>query len=1032
VAWYSCGHPGASIGTFSQGVIDALAETLEEDDPDVAARLRRLDSAVESAGGGMELASDVAAALGALKSDVLLIVDDAHNLGRAGSANPFLEHLVLSAPRLLHIVIASREALAFRIERLRGQGEAWVIDAATLALSGTETAALLNRELPDLPPAVAGDIQRITGGWPAAVRLTADALRASPASAVDAVRRLERHDGPLFAYLAGEVFDRETPEVRELLGVLAPYERCTIELGRTLGITDPEAILADLSARGLLVQALERDGEFRLHDLIRSVSLARWQPPVEAAEREARAAGAWYEDRGWWVDALRAFERGGDPAMIATYLERHGAQLIATGAAEALIAAAGRLQDAAARRSLDQLLGEAHVVRGESELAQRAFTRAAEGLTTVPASLAWRLGLLHHLRDDLSAALEAYERGTIDGSHPADEAMLLGWKASAHWRRSELVAARTAADQSLDLARRSGNDSALAAAHIAQAMLAASDGRRSAADSHARAAFESAGRAGDVLQLIRMHSNRGTQLDEEGEYAAAIVEFDEAIHLARTTGYASFLATATANRADSKLALGRLDEAAVDFRAAREIYSSIGSLLASFALAGLGDVQRERGDLAQARLLYAEALELAARSGTVDRLHMARLAQVRTVDDHAEARRLVHAAEQVVGVWRGRTLLAAAWVELQIGERERAREITSEALSVAESTRDRRSLAEAITLEVMAADRPADHLDRLRDALRQFASLGCEIDEAGVQLAIGLLGSGASAAAAAGRAERRLRRLGVATRPPLAAGIRSMLPDPEAPTVEIRTLGGFAVLHAGQPVPGSAWQSRHARTLLKILVTQRGRPMTREALGELLWSGEEAASLANRLSVALSTVRTVLDPERRSGPDEYIAADGDTVSVRTDRLTCDLETFHASARGGHDLRRGGDREAARDLLEIAEQTYVGEFLEDEPYADWATTTREAGRSEYVAVARALASLATESGDHDTAVRYTLRLLERDPFEEEANLNLVVALDGLGRHGEARHRYEGYVARMREIDVEPAPYPVSAANPLAVP
>ncbi len=62
----------------------------------------------------------------------------------------------------------------------------------------------------------------------------------------------------------------------------------------------------------------------------------------------------------------------------------------------------------------------------------------------------------------------------------------------------------------------------------------------------------------------------------------------------------------------------------------------------------------------------------------------------------------------------------------------------------------------------------------------------------------------------------------------------------------------------------------------------------------------------------------------------------------------------------------------------------------------------------------------DAGDTDAAVRYTLRLLEQDHYDEEANLSLVGVLLDAGRFGEARRHYQSYVRRMKEIEVRPSP------------
>ena len=80
--------------------------------------------------------------------------------------------------------------------------------------------------------------------------------------------------------------------------------------------------------------------------------------------------------------------------------------------------------------------------------------------------------------------------------------------------------------------------------------------------------------------------------------------------------------------------------------------------------------------------------------------------------------------------------------------------------------------------------------------------------------------------------------------------------------VAIRTLGSFQVFRDGRPVPLTAWQSKKARTLIKILIARRGRATTRDVLMEALWPEEDPALATRRLSVALATCRAVLDPDK--------------------------------------------------------------------------------------------------------------------------------------------------------------------------
>jgi DNA-binding SARP family transcriptional activator len=236
----------------------------------------------------------------------------------------------------------------------------------------------------------------------------------------------------------------------------------------------------------------------------------------------------------------------------------------------------------------------------------------------------------------------------------------------------------------------------------------------------------------------------------------------------------------------------------------------------------------------------------------------------------------------------------------------------------------------------------------------------------------------------------------------------------------IRSLGAFRVFRGGDLVPLTAWQSKKARTLLKILVARRGRSTTRDYLMEALWPGENPEVVTRRLSVALATLRAVLDPEKSHPSDHFVIGDKDAVRLDLATLPVDVEVFLAEAAEG--LARLGDAGDATVRLDAAERAYEGDFLEEDRYQDWATPLREEARTTYISVLRAQAALAETSRHPGDAVRRYLRILEMDPWDEGAHLALVGTMERAGRHGEARRRYLAYTSRMEEIGVPVSPFP----------
>jgi DNA-binding SARP family transcriptional activator len=1050
-AWYSLQPEDASLPNLLRGLVDALRLRL----PNLPDELgTALASSLGPDAEELAPADGFAAALGQalelqLSSDLVLVLDDVHELPTGGPSARLVEGLVRHAPARFHLVLSSRAEPPFPIQRLRGRGQVLEVDGGLLALGMEETGELLAAALGPDGRGLSEPVHRMTGGWPAAICLAVESLRHQhPQERAASLAALRRPGGLLFGYLAEEVLAREDPVLRELVRWVAPLRRFTAELCRAIGVDADAVLLARLARRGLFVQPRSTvEGWFVLNDLVREVVLASM--PLEPAELRLlhRRAAAWLATGGHLEEALASVVACDDPPATAAFLVEHGPAMLASGATDGVVAAAAGLPAELRSAGVEQVEGEARQVKGDWQGALECFRRAAGDERVLAPGLAWRTGLIHYMRSELGQALGAFQRARLDGAPDADQALLLAWTATVHFLWNEADACREAAERALAAATACGDDRALAAAHTAMAMLAALEGDRAANDAHYLRALRAAERAGDVLHLARIRANLGSRSTEEGFYREALVELEAAVRLAELSGYAAFLALAQTNRGEAQLGLGRLDEAIAELEAAKVTYQRMGSHKVAYPLGDLGLVYRERGDLALAKAAYEEALSFAELSGDLQGLvpALAGLARVLAGDEPDRATEL---ADRALGYGPGmawvEAQLAAGWVALATGERERASAAAAAAATAAGTRRDRAGLAEALELRALAAPDPAGELPRLQEAASIWAAIGNRLGEARNALAQARLAASAAGdqgtssrfrggpgrvrgarSPAVEQAERRLRALGVRVGAEVAAGLLRAVAAPPRDPVRIQALGGFRVLRAGEPVPVEEWQSRKARELLKFLVARRGRPVPREALMEALWPDEDPARLSNRLSVALSTVRAVLDPERRYASDRFVQADKHVVGL--DDVPVDVEEFLTAAAAGLDRFTSGERAEALSLLASAEISYTGDFLEDDPYEDWAVSLREEARMVYLAVARTLARSAAAAGEHDLAVRYHLRVLERDTYDEEAHLGLVATLAMAGRHGEARRRYRIYGQKMDELGVEPTPFP-SASRP----
>lgn len=964
---------------------------------------------------------------------LVLVLDDLHEAPAGGATARFVEALARGAPPNLHLVVTTRQALPFPVQRMRAHGEVIDIDGADLVLERGAVARLLRDRCGVVPDDLVDAVAKLTGGWPAAVRLATEAMRGTePHRRMEAIERLASPGGAVYGYLAEEVFASEGPEVHMLIGHAALLDRFTVDLLAHLGVPDAGRTLADLARRGLFVASSGGgDGWHTLGSLVREVALDTVSPRGEARRVVLQAAAVWCHDHGHDDEALRLLRRVGDPARLAAVLVERGDALVTAGALDAVLDAVAEVPRAHRTPELERLHGRGLQIRGDWAAALAHFQAAGGEHESLRAGLAWRMGLIHHMRGDLDRALEVYARGAIgstrrdedeepDEDERVDVVLLDAWTATAHWLRGDIERCRVLADRALQRAKQLGDARALASAHTVSALVAAAHGDRRGNDEHYRLALHAAEQANDLLQVLRIRANRGSQFMEEAAYEQALSETDRALQLAELTGFAAIEALSRCNRAEILLHIGRLDEAAVETEIARSIFERLGSSNLAYALQVAGDVHRERGELALARVAYEEGLRLAESTGDIQALVplLAGLARISASDDPDGAIALAQRArDTATGLSDATAELAAGWVARVTGDVVAARDHAVRALEIAGSRRARAAAAEAEVLLATVSEGP-ERQQGFQRALAGWRRIGDPLWTARVELALAR-GSRGMAAPRIARSELALARVGV--RGPGTADHQLVTGGgARSPGVAAQVLGTFRVVHDGVPVTASTWRSRKARELLQILLTRRGAPIAREELASMLWPQEPLEQLANRLSVALTVVRGVLDPAREGPADRFVTTSGGAVGLDRSELDVDVERFLGVAEAAIAAHRAGRIDEAGDLLEQAEATYTGDVLEEEPYADWAVALREVARSTYIEVARRLASLRADSGDGDGAARLLLRVLERDAFDEPAHVELVRALADAGRHGEARRHHRMYVDRMHELGIEALP------------
>lgn len=944
----------------------------------------------------------------ALDRRLLLVLDGIERLNADPVAVRLVESMVRFAPADLAVVLITRDALPFSIVRLHVDD---LVRLVELPIADDHLASDLIAAA-DLDPVIGATIEQLAGGRPGAVQVFVAALGgATSDQRRELLRRWGGADDPTSA-ATQHCIECLTPNRARILRTISGLQPVAGHELERLGLKEVQATI-DALTHARLIEEVEGGGRVRVTRFASEVLDQRVDADLAASMIDMSAG------RGDPAGAIRvSFDH---PALLRDTLRRFGLAAIDSGQPQLVLDAIARSEIAA---ELHGLSGRAAHALGDARRAIAEYQLAAEHRLT--AGDAWRHGLLEYFQGQHERALTIYNKA-IAASHPdedpADVALLAGYAGAAAWITGSLESAREHAGRALAVGSAAGNDAALAVAHTLAALVAASDGDRMQNDWNYVRALQHAERAGDIMQIARVRSNRGSRLLEEGEYDLALVELDDAVRHADLGGYGVTLALAMTNRGEVLTRLGRLDDARTDLATAVDLLQHHGSLLVAYPLTVLARLYLIRGDTEQARGAAERALATSERSNDQQIAVAASLQLARALasSDPEAAQQLVDRAAGAEGsldaaeVWSLKAALA-----IDRGDLAEAVAASNRAAAIARHRRDRFALASALETGARAEPSIEQRRRRLEEARALFDELGCVLDAARVEVRIAAESTDPVVAARLVVVVDLARRRGARVLAAEAEAVR--LGTDADDSLSVTTLGSFSVSRHGVAIPNNAWQSKKARDLFKMLVVLDGRPLPREQAIDRLWGDDSVSS--GKLSVALATIRSVLDPDKRFDADHFLQADGESIRCNSAVINSDLRRFLALAQTALREQRTSPGPAVTELLSVTESAYTGDVLESDPYADWFVSARESARSVYLSVAQTLAMVRSQDGAPDDAIRLWLRVLEHEPYDESAHLALVSTLVAVGRHGDARRRYQHYSERMHELEFEPRAFPTT--------
>ena len=231
--------------------------------------------------------------------------------------------------------------------------------------------------------------------------------------------------------------------------------------------------------------------------------------------------------------------------------------------------------------------------------------------------------------------------------------------------------------------------------------------------------------------------------------------------------------------------------------------------------------------------------------------------------------------------------------------------------------------------------------------------------------------------------------------------------------MRVFTLGRTEVVTPEGPLSGE-WVDQRAGQVLKYLACERHRVVPAEEIAESLCRHAQHATVST-VRYFIHVLRKRLEPGRpKYDSGSLVLARHGGYTLNDTEVWIDADEFESDVNAGLAALAHGERAAAAEHFEHALSLYQGDFLADEPYAEWALTERERLRALAEKPLRALGEL--HADDPSAAAAYLERLAQMEPLDGDVHRELLSLWVRQGRLSRATRHYQAFrqrtVARIR--------------------
>ncbi|MEM7127601.1 MAG: BTAD domain-containing putative transcriptional regulator [Chloroflexota bacterium] len=239
------------------------------------------------------------------------------------------------------------------------------------------------------------------------------------------------------------------------------------------------------------------------------------------------------------------------------------------------------------------------------------------------------------------------------------------------------------------------------------------------------------------------------------------------------------------------------------------------------------------------------------------------------------------------------------------------------------------------------------------------------------------------------------------------------------PPLNISIFGTFLV-HIDN-VKIDSFSTAKARALLAYLAVEGKHPIARSQLAELFWPDRLEESARGSLRHALSNLRKVLGEQ--DSELSYLLTNRRTVQLNPDALETGIIAIDVDRFQTLYQQASSSPEAAHQAIALYQGPFFDSnlFIDSPEFDKWIQLQREVYHRQMAGLLTRVSQQMMDVGEHSAAVTYAQKLVDHEPWHEEAHVQLMNAL---WRNGQADAAMRQYLQCQRwlreELDVDPSP------------